>query len=396
MAKMRVLTHLSWCALALYAILVLLISIALIPLGIIMIEGCDTIEDLFSSPQNFHSYEAILSKDVSAKLEVCYFSDGDFNKIFDTSEAFQTINSLTESFNNNPNISILVGSKVAPIVLSTIKNYTSFDLPAYIIDPPSSSPYSSPLLALDDLNKWSDFSIDQSYQKSQGGCSISQDNFVFDVSKCKYQQIFISSGLPNQNFGQQTCIDVSSLQGKTTSRYTTSFAGCNKIINNEVGTMIETIYTNEVEQLAKHKSEVLNVFNQLKTDVESYQTDFNLYQQDLLELNDKVRIYMKNGINDLLSAVSDNKTGLIAGLNCSFAKVATNSFKSTTCFSFAPSILLLFIIFLISGGFALFSGLFLIIMALKIKRLDEYRQLEESRNNNYEYIPKEGSNKVKS
>lgn len=391
MPNIRVFTHLSWCALSLYAIVVLVISIVLIPFGIILIESCDTLDDVFGSQNNFQSYEALISKDFSSKLQVCYFSDGDFNKLFDTSKAFEVINTLTNSFNNNPNIK-LVGSEITPQVLSKIAKFTSFELPAY----DGSSAFSSPLLAIDYLNKWSDYSVDKSYQKDQGGCSISQDNFVYDISKCKYTKIFDPKWSADQDFSKQICIDVSNLAGQTAARYSTAFALCNKIVDNEIGATLEEIYTKEVEQIAKHKTDVRNVFSSLSSDVQSYEKEFNLYQNKLISLNDKVRNNLKNGINEFLNAVSDNSTGLIAGLNCTFAKVATESFKSSTCYSFVPSIFILFIIFLISGGFALFSSLFLIIMALKIKKREQRRSEDENKKKEYEYVPpaQGGSNQV--
>ena len=394
MPKIRLFTHLSWCALSLYAIVILIISIVLIPFGIILIEGCDTIDDVFSTQSNFQSYEALITRNFSSKLQVCYFSDGDFNKIFDTTKAFQVINTLTNSFNNNPSIDVLVGSKVAPAVLSQITKFTSFDMPAY---DDGSSTFSNSLIAIDNLNKWSDFSVDQSYQKDLGGCSISQDNFVYDTSKCKYTSIFDPKLQPNQNFANKICIDVSNLASKTVLRYATAFDSCNQIVNNELGVTIKEIYTKEVEQMAKHKVDVVNVFGSLSQDVKSYETEFNSYQSKLFTLNDKVRGNLKIGIGEFLNAVSDNSTGLIAGLNCTFAKVATDAFKSSTCYNFAPSIFAMFIIFLISGGFAFFSALLLIIMALKINKREQKRIEDEKKKKEYEYVPpgQEGSNQVR-
>lgn len=331
-------------------------------------ETCDIANDALLSSENMKSYIGVAIDDTNyGRLEVCLFENGDINKLFNMTSSLSSIDAVTQSFNQF-NASTLNKSAVIAFESQYVNSVLSFD-----VDPigVGVTDYSNPTYALNDLNLWSDYSMTSSNQAQH--CSISQDRFVFQYSKCgDYTNHFSTSSTPNQNFTNKVCIDVADLgssDASVISRYGVFFANCTAVSNNSVGTSVAEIYLAEVRQLYEYKNDVAANFTKLLTDYQNYDSFNNLYQDNLTTLSNKTNNDLKNKINGVLNLVSDPNTGLIAGLNCTFLKRSADDIDNSLCVVFIPAFYQLIILILLCGGFAFFMSIALIRNALMVKKL---------------------------
>ena len=330
-------------------------------------ETCDIANDALSNSANMKSYVRVAIDDTNyQRLEVCLFQNGDINRLFDMTSALSSIDAVTQSFNQF-NTSTLNGSTVIATESQYVNSILSFD-----VDPIGDgvTDYSNPSYTLNDLNLWSDYSMTLSNQAQH--CSISQDHFVFQYSKCgNYTNHFSTSSTPNQNFTNKVCIDVADLgssDAKVISRYGVSFASCTAVSNNTVGTSVAEIYLAEVRQLYEYKNDVETNFTQLLTDYQNYDSLNTKYQNNLSLLANKTNNDLKNKITGVLNLVSDPNIGLIAGLNCTFLKRSADDIDNSLCVVFIPAFYQLIILILLCGGFAFIMSIALIRNALMVKK----------------------------
>ena len=335
-------------------------------------ESCDIIRDALSSSKSWNSYaQASISIDTRSRLEVCLFQDGDINKFFNISSSLGLFDNITNSFNKFTDAP-LNGSAVITNQSNYVNQYLNFSLDALA----PNNDYTSSSYVLNQLNAFSDYSKTNSEQAKH--CSISQDEFVFGYSYCNsgYSTHYNTQASANQNFGQKTCIDVADLASnslKVTSRIGASFSTCSAVTGNEVGTTVSDIYQKEVLQLYQYKSSLVNVFNSLLNDYQSYNTLNNQYQANLLELQDNTLIGLKNKINGVLDSISNKETGLIAGLNCSFLKTSMDDLSDSTCIVFVPAFYQLMILILVCAGFSFLASISLVRNSLMVKKLYEQK-----------------------
>jgi len=339
----------------------------LIPASIFFMESCEIVTDAFTSSSEMKSFlSAIIGDTDSDRLDVCLFQDGDINKLFNMSDALSNINAVTQSFNNFTN-ETLNGSYV-------IQNESAYvnQILEFVVDPIGigANDYSSPSYVLEDLNLWSDYSLSSSEQAAH--CNVSQDRFVFNYSQCAaYTTHFSTSGAFNQDFTNKICINVGDLGTSTSNiaaRYGTSFDSCTPVSGNTVGTTVKSIYSAEVRQLDLYQADVITTFTQILNDYQSYDTLNNEYQYNLSALSNRTMNGLKTSINGILNLVSNNQTGLIAGLNCTFLRRDADDMVNSLCVVFVPAFYQLMILILLCGGFTFFMSIALMRNALMVKK----------------------------
>lgn len=381
MPKFRFLTHCSWFGLSLFSLLIFLGSIVLIPASIVFMESCDIFRDSLSSSSSMKAYlSPFLSENTYERLDVCLFQDGDINKLFNVSTGLSSIDNVTKSFEDFENTD-LNGSYVVANETDYLKTVIYFQVDAIN---PSANDYTNPSYVITDLWQWADYSALNSQQRSH--CEISLDKFVYNYSYCgDYTTKFDVNGAANQNFGQKTCIDVQDLGANDTyimERFGTEFNNCTNVTDSPVGSSVGNIYRIEVRQLYQYKTGVLQVFQALLTDFQDYDTLNNEFQSNLSALASKSLDNLKTNINQTLDYVSNNETGLIAGLNCTFLKRNADSFVDSACIVLVPSFYQVMILILVVAGFAFFMSIALMRNGLMVHKHDE--SMYSVKNNGYD------------
>lgn len=332
-------------------------------------ESCDIFRDSLSSSSSMKAYlSPFLNESTYERLDVCLFQDGDINKLFNVSSGLSSIDDVTKSFELFENTD-LNGSYVVINETDYLKTVIYFQVDAIN---PSAEDYTNPSYVLKDLWQWADYSALNSQQKSH--CEISLDKFVYNYSDCgEYTTFFVANGAAKQNFGQKTCIDVQDLGVNDTyviERFGTEFANCTNVTSNPVGSSVANIYRIEVRQLYQYKTQVLQVFQAVLTDFQDYDSLNNEFQSNLSALATKSLDNLKKNINQTLDYVSNNETGLIAGLNCTFLKRNAESFVDSTCIVLVPSFYQVMILILVVAGFAFFMSIALMRNGLMVHKDD--------------------------
>lgn len=121
-------------------------------------------------------------------------------------------------------------------------------------------------------------------------------------------------------------------------------------------------------------------FSNLLADYTKYNDLNNNYQKNLLDLQTKTMTGLKTRINSVLDLVSNNQTGLIAGLNCTFMKRAVDNMVDSMCVDFVPSFYQLMILILLTAGFSWLMSIALIRNGLMV-----HRKFKEKNGTEYAY-----------
>ena len=332
-------------------------------------ETCDVVNDAFSSSASMKSYVTSgLSTSDYDRLDVCLFQDGDINKFFNLTSSLSSIDNVTNSFDFFKDAS-LNGSIVIIEETQNVNKFVSFQIDAINS---GGNDYQNPSYVINDLNLWSDYSVTNSEQKKH--CEISMDKFVYNYSFCgNYSTYYNKSLSKNQNFTEKICIDVGDLGllSDIQARIDNSFENCSAVNGSSVGANVSDIYTTELQQLYQYKNDVVVNFTKVLTDYQNYDTLNNEFQNNLSTLRTKTLNDLKVKINVVLNYVSDNETGLIVGLNCTFLKKESDSMRDSMCVVLVPAFYQLMILILICGGFAYFMSIGLVRNGLMVKKREE-------------------------
>lgn len=98
--KCRILLHLGWFLMSIMMIIGLLLSVILVPVGVMLSETCTWMSDFFEDEVEFNdpSY-TFLPPDIMSKISVCKFGDGNLSDEFAIGEELATIDAMLDSIN---------------------------------------------------------------------------------------------------------------------------------------------------------------------------------------------------------------------------------------------------------------------------------------------------------
>jgi hypothetical protein len=121
----RILMNIGWCFFSVFLILGFLVGLLLFPLSYAALESCEVLDITFNSPKGFNRWTSFISNDIKSKVEVCFFQDGDINRIFNMTEIFSKIDELAISVKNF-NMTQISESKNGALYLEEIEKQIYF------------------------------------------------------------------------------------------------------------------------------------------------------------------------------------------------------------------------------------------------------------------------------
>ncbi|CAD8161039.1 unnamed protein product [Paramecium octaurelia] len=327
--KMGFLLHISWIALAVlliigFIILIFVYYVSLINNNMVCNLAHGVIHDknvlkriikIMKPTKHF-----IKTKSFFQQVEVCLYQNGDFVSYFDLNQTFQNIIDLDRSIQEFDKLSH--SRNVINFYQSVISSYfTNYSL---VINTDSDD---NPQNVLRNMNNWTDYNIDKSMQILFGGCRVSQDEWEWKDTDCKYYKAdllklnFYSN--PHREFGMAICLIFDSCdEDFAKQRYMEQYKRC-KTKNKE-----------SISQI------VLKYFDQIKLYIDSVNRTFkpilaNLteYEQLLTSLDNEIKQQIVNltYYGSQLNLIFHKTQNLTNTLNCSYIKQGTIRFKNTFC-----------------------------------------------------------------
>ena len=324
-ARLRMLLHCSWCLMSLLMIIGFLLASIFVPLAIMTIEGCDVYNGMITSQQEYSSYVELIPSDINAKLQTCLFGTGDLSTEFGIRDQIDQMNGIQNSLNNLNSLphSSNFSLNYSDILIDTWHSTTDSYKNGLLIDSSATDDNNS-FTSIQTFNKWSDYSASGSQQAIS--CSVTQDNWVFNTTKCSYPTTWATTNSPTDLIGSKVCIQIQDFDSTgANNRYQGMDSSCSS-----------TISQNNLKyfgSLKNYDNSRRTLFGNIGTALDNLKTKNDQYNGQLLNFNTTVYGF-SNNIQNFINNVSDPETGISNGFNCKFLKSSAENSYNSMCVSF--------------------------------------------------------------
>lgn len=231
--------HLAWIWLLIGSFLGFLFLIFLFPLSIAVYNACQLSHKFTTNENTFNGFPNRFAPTVSHRITPCFFGDGDILKGLLLRENVDKYKAISD------NVDVYVGAystgqdqKFTGIVNRLQANSSSLDpyIQGFNADIDSAATNNDNAnVSIFDMTLYTDYSKQNSKQVSEGNCFLSRDEWVFNLTQCKYNFTWSTFYGPNQFLSDQSCISIDQFnENQAKSRYQVHGVNCQSQFNETI------------------------------------------------------------------------------------------------------------------------------------------------------------------
>ncbi|KAL4433191.1 hypothetical protein ABPG74_010886 [Tetrahymena malaccensis] len=340
-----ILLHFSWYCSTCVLIVGLALCLIMFSIGVILNNGiCKASEDFLTNPNFFKAEHIDVSQQLKNSVNYCIFHNN--KTYFEVQKYLQEVEVLEKALDAFLNLNLSKQS------LNSKINYVQ-----NVLDNEKNA---SPVAANEankNLNDWTDFSIKSSLQLSEGQCSISRDQWIWQDSECPYSTI-IDSKQPDFDLGFTVCLRIIKTNPDfVNQRYSDQFKHCKASVEQEI--------VKRFNAIQNYRNSVKDVFSGVLNDLNDYNTQVDKLDIDIDKISAKLKNFNKE-FDQIFEVVTSVNGGLQQTLDCNFVKDTIIRAKNSICITGLNGVFLYTVFFLASSVFLVFFSLFVCISAARI------------------------------
>jgi len=297
-----------------------------------LIDSCEIVQNLTSGETKLRDLEFFNRASVTPLQTCLEGQDSDFAKAIGFIKALDADIDIINQLDVLQPYMISFPEKESVIALSeainACKNFSKVALD------PETVPDDNPDISLENFNKWSDFSVSGTYQD----CQKTQDNWVHDLSQCRYSNIFDKTETNyTKDFGEKIRIspeNATSITRLQLDRYNAlRLSGCSTHDN----PYFQNLQSLLMAYYSSHKSYVSSlktVLTKLQDDVNTFTTRYDKYNKDLKNFLKQFEDIQSNATN-LIEYINGTQ-GFLKNSDCRFINRDLNLLANNVCYGILP------------------------------------------------------------
>lgn len=309
-----------WIFTGLFSIIGFVLCIALLSAGIVTVDTCGLLDELFTK-EGLEEYSDIIPDEIVDYLNACLNENGNIDKYFSLNQTLSIFSQTEQYYLDLQNLTISSSMSNFTSITENQQNINSLlnyiDIEASDVSKQDTSSYN-----LNELNKYANNYTENTYQTD---CTkYTSDLWVFNTINCAGYP-YINSTITDENLGKKCCLVIFEWTEKSVkSRYSPYLSCANEnILDNLINTQTA---------LLNFGNSVNTVFKELNQSLPLIQENINILVNNLIPLNEKINLYFTdpNQLGEFYSMIY-GPSGFLNGLNCSFAYHYSRTLRSTVC-----------------------------------------------------------------
>jgi hypothetical protein len=318
----------SWYIAGLASIIGLVLMAYMVGISVVMYDYCELGEDV-TTTEGLSKYDNLVPSTAVRYLNVCFNGDGNLAKYLHIDEYLVFVNLLLKFYTQLSKLDIDRDYLTDLVSLAYNQDKIASSLAFLNV---SASALATQTLA--ELNSWSDYSVEDSYQKAEcKNKTATFDNWVEQVEYCKAGYQLVNATLPQDLLGEECCLVVDQWDDlQTLTRY--SDLDCRQL-SSEFRTVAATIAAYR-GQYSNYMASVTSLFSAIELSFTGLAFKIETLANNTASLAESVEEFYVS-INQTLTLISSETDGLENVLNCSFLKQIRDQLKIGACENLMPS-----------------------------------------------------------